>query len=303
MEFETLFLKTYNEVHLASENYIKKRLIDSVEIGLAFVKISNELLEEHTNKFTTDKFNYLLPYTDLIYTFEKHKKNYSKNSYENALKRDVKPLFETLELKEYSYEQLIIDLATYYSETNIYRIFRNQHSLYDLIYKSENFSKFEIQEYETEIENTEIFDYFHNLVYPKSEKLLNKDLINLKTEKSKKVNLNIKKQDFELDEQLLILNLCLVDKNSIPLTEKIKLIILIGEINDNSIFIEKPSINNLYHKVNKGVDRKGSIENKLNMIENIIIKIEPFDLGITHQTLKKHKSTLISEQNRAKKIK
>lgn len=303
MEFETLYLKTFNEVQLATENYIKKRLIDSIEIGLAFVKTSNELLEEHTNKFSIDKFNCDLPYTDLIYTFEKHKKNYSKNSYENALKRDVKPLFETLEIKGYSFEQLIIDLATYYSETNLYRIFRNQYGLYDLIYKSEDFSRFKIKEYETEIENTDIFNYYNNLVYPKSEKLLNKDLINLKTEKSKKVNLNIKKQDFELDEQLLILNLCLVDKNSIPLTEKVKLIVLLGEINDDSIFNEPSSTNNVYQKVNKGINRKGSTEKMLNMIENIIIKIEPFDLNITHQRLKKHKSTLISEQNNAKKNK
>ncbi|WP_320815630.1 hypothetical protein [Flavobacterium sp.] len=179
MEFETLYLKRFNEVKLATENYIKTRLIDSVEIGLEFVNISNELLEDHIDKFSTDKFNCFQPYTDLIYTFEKHKKNYSKNSYENSLKRDVKPLFETLEIKEDSFEQLIMDLATYYSETNIYRIFRNQHSLYNLIYKSEDFSKFEIQEYETEIENTEVFNYYKKIVYPEN-KAVNKKSKTLK---------------------------------------------------------------------------------------------------------------------------
>ena len=56
----------------------------------------------------------------------------------------------------------------------------------------------------------------------------------------------------------------------------------------------------LNKKVNEGYQRKGSKTNMIDLINSILIKIEPYQLNITNQTLKKQKATLISEENRTK---
>jgi hypothetical protein len=297
MEYEKLYLKTFNEVHSNTENYIKNELIEYINKDFEFNKVSNEILEESRKKFETNKFNTTNPYTDLIYIFNNERKKYSKNFNENVFKRDVKPVFDNLQINEYSFEDLIKDLAEYYSETDTYRIFRNENRLFELIYKSEDFSRFEIKEYDTVLENTEIFNYYRGLVYPESKQIKESSI-----DKSIEISKEKYKHDFEIDEQALVLNLCLADKNSIPLTEKIKLLILIGEIKDKTIFSEDITNNQFYHKANKGIYRRGSTKTMIENINSILNKIENEELNITNQTLKKHRTTLISEQNNMQKI-
>ena len=253
-------------------------------------------MEESDKKNRADKFNSTSPYTELIHIFNNDRKKYSKNIDENVFKRDVKPAFDNLQINDYSFEDLIIDFATYNSENDTYRIFRNHNLLFDLIYKSEDFSKFEIKEYDTILENTEIFNYYRSLVYPESKEIKESSI-----DKSIEISKEKYKHDFEIDEQALVLNLCLADKNSIPLTEKIKLLILIGEIKDKTIFAEDISSNQFYHKANKGIHRKGSFKTMIENINSILNKIENEELNITNQTLKKHRTTLISEQNNMQK--
>ena len=218
MEYEKLYLKTFNEVHSNTENYIKTKLIESINNDYGFNEASKEILEENEIKFQTNKFNTTPPYTDLIYIFNKRIK-YSKNINENALKRDVKPMFDNLNIKGYSFEDLIKDLAEYFSETNTYRIFRNHYILFDLIYKSEDFSRFEIKEYDTVIENTEIFNYYRGLIYPQ-EKIKNKvdhktiPIIN-SIEKSEQIKLSEKEIALLIHLQIKLLK----DKNNVPKTE------------------------------------------------------------------------------------
>ena len=78
------------------------------------------------------------------------------------------------------------------------------------------------------------------------------------------------------------------------------MIILIGEIEDDSILYESSSNNKVYQKVNKGILRRGSSNTMLDTINSIKIKIDEFDLVHTKQTLKKHRTTLISEQKETK---
>jgi hypothetical protein len=169
MEYEKLYLKTFDEVHSFTENYIKNKLIEYINIDYGFNKASNEILVESEKKFETNKFNTNNPYTDLIYIFNNERKKYSKNIYENVLKRDVKPVFDNLEINDYTFEDLIKDLAEYYSETNTYRIFRNHYTLFDIIYKSEDFSEFEIKEYDSDQEYSRILTKYKNLAFSDSK--------------------------------------------------------------------------------------------------------------------------------------
>ena len=46
MEYEKLYLKTFDEVHSNTENYIKNKLIEYINNDYGFNKASNEILEE-----------------------------------------------------------------------------------------------------------------------------------------------------------------------------------------------------------------------------------------------------------------
>ena len=206
MEYEKLYLKTFDEVHSNIENYIKNKLIEYINKDYGFNKASNEILEECEKKFETNKFNTTNPYTDLIYIFNNERKKYSKNFNENVFKRDVKQVFDNLQINEYSFEDLIKDLAEYYSETDTYRIFRNENRFFELIYKSEDFSRFEIKEYDTVLENTEIFNYYRGLVYPESKVTKDNVKVNMQNITTSENDIIYKLNEFEEDEKYLILH-------------------------------------------------------------------------------------------------
>lgn len=145
MEYENLYTKVFDESHLNSEKYIKEKLIESSKNDISFGFIANKLsiefeIKSKNNKFKTNNF-----FKDLLFCFEKNISKYSKNKYENIFKNDIKLLFDNSNIHEYSFEQLIKDMAKYHSELNTYRIFSNESHLFEIIYKSEDFSKFEIK--------------------------------------------------------------------------------------------------------------------------------------------------------------
>lgn len=215
-----------------------------------------------------------------------------------------------------NYESFIVHLLKYDVYKNSYNRLGDNFELYKLFYEENNYEDFTLEKFDGHVVNSALFrkifseynpskkipiavkriDDYLNPVYDIIEysEELGVPVINTETKDK------IRKQTFEIDEQLLILNLCLSDKNSIPLTEKIKLIILIGDIKDDSILYESSSNNNVYQKVNKGILRRGSSNTMIDTIDNIKIKIDEFDLVHTKQTLKKHRTLLISEQKETK---
>lgn len=215
-----------------------------------------------------------------------------------------------------NYESFIVHLLKYDVYKNSYNRLGDNFELYKLFYEENNYEDFTLEKFDGHVVNSTLFRKIFSKYYP-SKKIpiavkriddyLNPvyDIIEYSEELAvpainSETKDKIRKQTFEIDEQLLILNLCLSDKNSIPLTEKIKLIILIGDIKDDSILYESSSNNNVYQKVNKGILRRGSSNTMIDTIDNIKIKIDEFDLVHTKQTLKKHRTLLISEQKETK---
>ena len=258
--------------------------------------------------------------------------NYNKNKVDvvkSVLKNEAHEEFlKRLKIKKVSnytydedfdsinYESFIVHLLKYDVYQNSYNRLGDNIELYKLFYEVNNYEDFTLEKFDGHVVNSTLFKKIFSEYYP-SKKIpiavkriddylntvydiiedseeLNVPVINSETKDK------IRKQTFEIDEQLLILNLCLSDKNSIPLTEKIKLIILIGEIKDDSILYESSSNNNVYQKVNKGILRRGSSNTMIDTIDSIKIQIDEFDLVHTKQTLKKHRTTLISEQKETK---
>lgn len=215
-----------------------------------------------------------------------------------------------------SFNQFIFDLIIYDSLRRIEARLGENSDLYKLYYDTKEYGSFTLEAFDGHVINSKIYQDLYSKGYPNKKLPVAIGTVNQYGNKEWKIikddnpieiaeadiqnESKIKKQDFDIDEQLLILNLCLVDNNAIPLTEKIKLLTLIGELKDKSIFIEQSSKNTAYSKVNKGILRKGSVSTMILIIDNIQIKIEKYILPLTQQTLKKHRSTLISEQKKQK---
>ncbi|MEC4005883.1 hypothetical protein OX283_014530 [Flavobacterium sp. SUN052] len=218
------------------------------------------------------------------------------------------------EVDNYNFNYFINDLIKYDLLRKVESRLSNNSELYKLYFESNNYTDFTLEKFEGHVINSELYQKLYSKFYPKKpvpcaeaqtddfgninyKVIENNQELDISSNK-KILNHKIKKQTFELDEQLLILNICLEDKNSIPLTEKSKLIILIGEIIEDNIFETKSSNSLTYAKISKGIFRKGSTKTMIQIIDNIMTKLENHNLKMTKQTLNQHKITLKNEQNK-----
>lgn len=215
-----------------------------------------------------------------------------------------------------TFEDFVVHLLKYHVANEAKNNLNRNSELYYIFYDTNDYSDFTLESFEDHIINTEIYRKLFKNHYPKlplkkavkyiddwnSPNYRIEDDLEIIDKKNKKIYLE-SLEEFDTDEQALLINLCIVDKNSIPLTEKTKLLILLGEIKDKRLLSEDSSINNFYKKVNEGYQRKGSVSNTIDLIESIIIKIEPYQLNITKQRLKKQKSILDSEKKQAENTK
>ncbi len=211
-----------------------------------------------------------------------------------------------------TYETFVTHMLKYDVYKKCYNRLSENIDLYELFYETEDYKEFTFEAFEGHVINSKLYrnlysinypdkkipiavkriDEYQNIVYDIIEN--NEELNNPSGNQETKDK--IKKQIFELDEQLLILNLCLEDKNSIPLTEKSKLIILIGEITEDNLFKVPSSNSKTYSKISNGIWRQGSKKTMIQIIDSILTKIENYNLTTTNQTLKKHRATLKNEQ-------
>lgn len=287
--------------------------IDQIRMNLFNERINNIV---DINK---DLFN------NVIYDFKYFEDLYQKGtSIKLVVENEIKTEYnEKIRLKKivdknnnevlnYSFNTLIIDLIEYDSLVKIENRLNFNSELYKLFYESNIYDQFTLESFDGHVVNSQLYRNLFSKLKPnntipiaikKIDELLNieydiiidtAELNELENKVKSKVK--TKKQEFELNEQLLILNLCLVDKNSIPITEKSKLIILIGEIIEDNLFKVPSSDSNTYDKISKGILRKGSASKMIEIIDMVLIKIEGFNLKFTNQTLKKHKATLKNEQ-------
>jgi hypothetical protein len=233
-----------------------------------------------------------------------------KNEFKNNL--SVHDDFENLE--DISYEGFMPLFLKYLALKKIENRLNENSELYKLMYMSNDFSEFTLEKFEGHVVNSEVFQKFYKKInplkeYPKAE-IVRSEFgahfeIALKEKEEDPKNSKLTKDiytafDFDSNEQALVLNLCLSDKNNIPLTEKVKLLIMIGKIKDESIFNESAANNNFYNKVAQGTSRKGSTETMLELIARIKIKIDENTLKLTTQRLNILENTIKAEQNKAK---
>jgi hypothetical protein len=317
-EYKKLISISINSFKLDSANGISadkaidniRRLIHSEFIESNFIYKYNQHFEEVYRIYTLSFSNYDSKKVDVVESVLKKETN---EQFKDKLRIEKIPNFTYDEdFINIKYEDFVEHLLKYDVYQKCYsRLSANTH-LYKLFYQTENYKKFTFEAFGDHVINSKLYRDLYSISYPGEPipiavkrineyqnivyDIDNSNEINHQLSNPKKKD-EIKKQIFELDEQLLVLHLCLEDKNSIPLTEKSKLIILIDKIIEDNLFKLPSSDSKTYSKISKGFYRKGSKKTMIEIIDSILTKIENYNLNITNQTLKKHKAILRKEQN------
>lgn len=209
-----------------------------------------------------------------------------------------------------TFEDFVIYLLKYHVAKKAKNNLNRNSELYYIFYDTNDYSKFTLRHFDGHVINSDFYrkifaEFYPNKPIPIATKqkngwgnvtyVINYNPPQTEEEKITEIKEKLKKPYFELDEKLLLLHYCLIDKYGIPLTEKAKLIVLLGQIEDSDLFDKSSDSSNSYKKISLGYDRPGSKINTQILIEKIINKLNSKHFHITQQTLKKHSSKLNSE--------
>jgi len=285
MDFE----KIYNEAYIAAnseiEKYVKEFLTSEENSIYFFNENYNTLRKIHEDEYREDKFNKIDTYIDLYVEFERNRKIIKNDSINKALKLKVLPLFEKKRDQiPQSFERLITEIATFDAKNEAFRLLANNNKLFENIYKSEDYSRFEIKDYDEVLEETEIFIYYDKMVYPYKYEL--KKEVQMKVKKGSQNNnfsnlneelINIDLTDKEIALTMYILINLLKSPKSIPKTEIYKCFSMITvksidsyeNINSYKSTFQYKILNETYENINFG-NLKDSTQNELQSVMNEI---------------------------------
>jgi hypothetical protein len=299
MEFKKIYNDSFSQTHIEIETYIREYLTNEEFSIYDYNTNSNELLSNFHQKIKTDKFNDVEHFKNLYVEFETFKAKIPNDSIEKSFRLKVLPLYNKYRdeklFDDFSFEYLISEIAIFNAKVNTYRIFSNNYYLIEMIYNSEDYSRYEIKEYDQTLESTETFIYYHkkmySYMYDSNKQLSNKKIMQnekslvFQDEKANSINLNDKEIALIMYFQTEVLK----NNLKIPSTEMYKTYSLINVrpydsfANDHSFksTFQYKIITGVYGKVNfknlKNVP-KIEIEATIADINELQKKIKPLNL-------------------------
>lgn len=285
MEYEKIYNDAYLKAHVEVENYIKTFLTDEKNAINYFSENFNCITTKLGKEYDEEKFRKTEPFEGLYVEFYRGKQNITKDKINNSFHLKVLPLFnEKKELTDYTFEQLIKEIAIFEAKREALRIFSNNRILFEMIYVSEDYSRFEIKDYDQVLENTEIFIYYDKIVYPHKYEL--KKEVQMKVEKGSQNNnysnlheefITIELTDKEIALTMYILINLLKTKKKIPKTEIYKCFSMITvksinsyeNINSYKSTFQYKILHETYENINFR-NLKDSTQNELQSVMNEI---------------------------------
>ena len=292
MDYKTIYDESYKTNFEIEEKKIKDELILGAQEFLYFHDVAGTLITTHNE---TIKTNLIYQNTYLLALEEKFTKllgKYSNKPILLILEKHLQPLYLEINLNElptnYSYQLFVVDLALLHAKNEVFHLFRQQSSLYQMMYLLKDFTDFEIKYYDMVLEQAPIYKKLNKILYPPKQEPnslknhgqnVNLDESQLDTKNLKlyeTINFNISK--FSDDEKIFLLHLYKTTRISIPWTEYAKLMIITGGLKDLSIFDEGSVNNRFYDKLNKGIDYYGKSTQR-EFINQIMEKMKPFALS------------------------
>ena len=283
MEYKSTFDKTFNEV----QSKIKEELIKAKSEFRTFNFAFNSIIknnQELINKSLIRSDNSLII---LEAKYKKSLSSYSENRVELALKNDVYPEYIKLNADElpsnYSFQNFVFDLAALYGLTEVDRLFSNQSRLFEMMFELNDFTNFEIKEYDTVLDNTKLFKKLQQRLYPE---IKNAGKVKKYVEQTSPID-----SKFTLltnEEKILLLNIAYLEftkyfdkekTNKIPLTDFARVIYLTKDCVDSNIFDKNYASRTFYKKLSKGNLYYDSSSKRNNIIASLLNKIKILNLN------------------------
>lgn len=209
-------------------------------------------------------------------------------------KNQIKPEFEILNKsslnEKYSLNDLIREIAFLNVCDEINRLLQNNYRLFEMFYQTKKFDEFEIRNYRgIGLEQSEIYiklNKIQNPEYYDSLKMISTSTVEIESEPiqiQKKQSEEIETIKFNLSkfsevEKIFLLHVCFNTRTRLPQTEFLKLMLITNGITDISLFCKSPpGDNKVYRKFNEGIESVAESK-KREFINNIIQKIQFFNL-------------------------
>ena len=293
MEYKRYYEYFYNKTYVIGERKIKETLIKSKAKSLVFYLNSNIILETQ-NILISKKSNIRLfdSLNELDTIFVNSIYDYTENKEELTLKNNVYPAY--LKIKNfqlpsnYSFNKFLSDFGTLKGLIDVVKKFQENSNQYQKMYEQNDLRDFKIIEQE-------------NIVI-KDSQLLQQDstVLNEGTKNDSKKNTELEKEIETLkfnisklteDEKVFLLHVYYNSTIKIPLTEYAKLMIIINNLDDFSIFTLGSTNNRFYDKLNKGINYYSTIPQR-NFINSVMQKLEPFGLTNVNKALNLIKSKI-----------
>lgn len=297
MDYKSTYDKTFYEI----QGKIKEALIKAKSESRTFNFTLNAILKSNQELINKSliKSNKSLSLLELNY--KKSLNNYSENAIELTLKNDIYPEYLKLNADElppnYIFQNFVFDLGALYGLTEVDRLFSNHSRLFEMMFKLNDFSDFEIKEFEIELDNTHIFKKLHKRLYPQSKSVI----------KAQKTEVSISDIDpkFTLlnnDEKILLLHIIYnaffknnkIDNHSkIDLTDFARVIYLTKDCIESNIFDKNYASKTFYKKLNEGIIYSDSLDKRSKLITSLLQKIDILNLKSIKEHIESIKTTTL----------
>lgn len=295
MDYYKIYTEQYDNNYTVEQNLIKNELITYKEKNREFTFAHNAISKSIYEKNEMNIINKNSSLRELYHHFIASRSGYSEDFTRLSLENEAIEKYNSIDSidlpSEYSFKLFTRDLALLMSATEINRLFSNHRSLFEMMYELNNFKNFEIKTYDNiAIEDTQLFQKLHKKLYPNQYLKLVKATGEIQTSKYEDVEFEISK--FTIDEKIFLLHVCQKSFATLAMTEFSKLMLITNNINDFRLFIEEPSKNYYYNRINKGLDVYNSFETKRDLINSVIDKIKFFKLPNVNKALNQIKKDL-----------
>lgn len=302
MDYNKIFEDIFNTTHKTTEDYIKSKLQEGIQDEIiSFSIILNELFQHHHDYLSRHEMKTNKNLAKLYIAYTEGKKSYG-NNIKKIIENIVKPMLEEDLSSTYSIEGLVQTIANYESNINTYRIFRNKSNLFEKIYGSKDFSKFEIKEYSSFSESNEIESYYNNILNPTAKV---SDITDVKKPKidcninTTEIENNINFSENEKEVLFLALYKILHEGNingkpiKLEFTEYYKITSIVSLNDISSLSSDNYKNSSKYRVLTNGIEHiSDNLQFQNNLLDILIVKTKKAKLRTMTKYLS-HKSNLL----------
>lgn len=291
MDYNETYTRLYKSFYLRSENVIRRYFETEKAAKRSFGSVHNEVMMRITRIIESSKTNENKSINESYIIFQRRHDLFEEDHINLVFQHEIVPVFKTfLENnfpQNYSLYKLVRLFAIFNVANEMSRLLHNHSDLFKFYYEFNDFSQFEIVDYENGLTNSEIFKSFHSKKYPPSNSKIYDEIV--ASNKKNYSTTNLDDSVFTETEKaflFLCLNELLKTNPKLPKTEIYKLKVLSSH-QDHSILTSNRYKNSRYYRVlSEGISNiSDELITQISFVSDLHKKIQPFKLLLTSKHL------------------